>query len=128
MTPPLRKLAYRPIKWKVSLDPRIAGRVELALSNAAGTGPIRGSRSKLVNALLEMWLDGLIELREVADSPAEAGEVSDTSHLVEGSGKAVADAPTVGSPSHAPRPATSHHTSGPLRHLPKTEQEKLQKG
>lgn len=53
----MRLLPYRVTKWKVSLPTRTAARVEMRLSNISGTGPQYGARSKLINALLEEWLD-----------------------------------------------------------------------
>ena len=52
-----RKLANRPVAWKIHIDGAIAAEVELRLSDPL-TGKIaHGARAMLFNKLLALWLE-----------------------------------------------------------------------
>lgn len=55
-------------KWKVSLPATLAGTVEFLLFDRVHNKPMYGSRSALVEALLQQWVDEQKKLQDAADA------------------------------------------------------------
>ena len=74
-----KKLADRPVDWKISLPTAVTAPVALILSDPLTGLPKHGARSKLIESLLREWLvkqaKGAIQL-----APEEDTDVSSSEH------------------------------------------------